>query len=420
MTVKVGFMIYDLGFAGRGRCASACTHPPSYFRHPTSSRRGISLLEVLISIGIVAIGLVSVAALIPVGGIQAMKADIEQRKAETGLNIIREFKTRGMGIVEPNANCPWVRYNGTNWVQYSFPPAAADMLPLAIDPLMAAAAGTTAAARGVIKDFPANAGAGVPTMSRLTLNTAAIFATPNFTPNLPLADAIFRADDDIVIFQPSDAAQTALAYDPSLATPPLKQDSLGLYSWLAMLTPYYPDPNAPAVPVTPAAGVPCTLSVVVFYRRSLPNPTAFSAGAVREGTATVTPSGSVAGSDYFAASGGDVKLTTPLSPGGPYTSSNPNPLSYARPGNWLMLARPAVTTGPIDHQYPVMFSWYRVVAGDVIDEASALTEANVTLAGPDWVFAAGNSPQTYACLFDDVVAVYQRTIELEGPSKWSQ
>ncbi len=32
-----------------------------------------------------------------------------------------------------------------------------------------------------------------------------------------LADAIFRADDDIVIFQPSDAAQTALAYDPSLA-----------------------------------------------------------------------------------------------------------------------------------------------------------------------------------------------------------
>ncbi len=59
--MKVGFRIYDLGFAGSGRSASACAHPTSYIL--TSYfllRRGISLLEVLISIGIVAVGLVSV------------------------------------------------------------------------------------------------------------------------------------------------------------------------------------------------------------------------------------------------------------------------------------------------------------------------------------------------------------------------
>ncbi len=49
-------------------------------------------------------------------------------------------------------------------------------------------------------------------------------------------------------------------------------------------------------------------------------------------------------SDYVSVGGGDVTLTAP-SPAGPYSASNPNPLSYARPGNWLMLARPA-ETGP--------------------------------------------------------------------------
>ena len=59
---------------------------------PRHRRRGISLMEVLISIGIVAVGLVSIAALIPVGGIQAQKADIEQRKAETGLERLSRIQ----------------------------------------------------------------------------------------------------------------------------------------------------------------------------------------------------------------------------------------------------------------------------------------------------------------------------------------
>ncbi len=100
----------------------------SYFLHPTSyflRRRGISLLEVLISIGIMAVGLISVMSLLPVGGIQAQKADIEQRKAETGLNIVREFKTRGMARLptvnqlnestDPNTYCPWRLFNGNEF-----------------------------------------------------------------------------------------------------------------------------------------------------------------------------------------------------------------------------------------------------------------------------------------------------------------
>ncbi len=64
------------------------------------ARTGISLMEVLISIGIMAIGMVSIASLLPVGGLQVERANIEERKAELGLNAYREFQICGMG--DPN------------------------------------------------------------------------------------------------------------------------------------------------------------------------------------------------------------------------------------------------------------------------------------------------------------------------------
>jgi Tfp pilus assembly protein PilV len=46
---------------------------------PAHAPRGITLLEVLIAMGILTIGLVSVAALVPAGRSQAMKAAIYDR-----------------------------------------------------------------------------------------------------------------------------------------------------------------------------------------------------------------------------------------------------------------------------------------------------------------------------------------------------
>ena len=201
-------------------------------------------MEVLISIAIMAIGLLSVAALIPVGGIQAQRAEIEQRKADLGLNAFRDFKTRGMGAVDPQAKCPWGRYSGSNWIQYFSAPAPTapnDCLPLCIDPLMVAAAGTANASS--VQKFPANGTSGL-AMDRLTLSMASTISGSTFTPNYALADAIFRADDDIAIYQPTDNRLPPELYNPDpkvTPTAPSKHDSAGLYSWLATLTPYYPD-----------------------------------------------------------------------------------------------------------------------------------------------------------------------------------
>jgi hypothetical protein len=92
--------------------------------------------------------------------------------------------------------------------------------------------------------------------------------------------------------------------------------------------------------------------------------------------------------------------------------------------------------------------WYRVVAAGSITQSGTTTfSRQITLAGPDWepdpiaaqaanpsttsippssltwpssVPAGSQNYNTYACIFDGAVAVYQRVIHLEGPSVWNQ
>ena len=64
--------------------------------HPTADdRRGISLLEVLIAIGILSVGLVSVLALIPAGRAQTSKASALDRTALLAMNGAADFVARG-------------------------------------------------------------------------------------------------------------------------------------------------------------------------------------------------------------------------------------------------------------------------------------------------------------------------------------
>src|SRR5690348_13625331 len=60
-----------------------------------SSRRGISLMEVLISMFVLAIGLLGVAALIPAGKHEIVEATKLETAAMVGRNAFREIQTRG-------------------------------------------------------------------------------------------------------------------------------------------------------------------------------------------------------------------------------------------------------------------------------------------------------------------------------------
>jgi len=84
-------------------------HPP---RH---HRRGISLLEVLIAIGILSIGLISVLALIPAGKSQASKATAIDRAALLAMNAAADFMNRGFARPSGWTSIPSV---GANFVVF--------------------------------------------------------------------------------------------------------------------------------------------------------------------------------------------------------------------------------------------------------------------------------------------------------------
>jgi type II secretory pathway pseudopilin PulG len=169
-----------------------------------NAKRGITLLEVIISLGILSVGLASVVALIPAGGSQAKKAVIEDRRGAMAAAAMADFVTRGM-------------LDQSRWT--TIPTA-----PFLIDPL----GGGAFAAPG--------------------LN----LATLREIPSTVVADEVFRSPDDLVYTVPDDENAPAT---PKFFSGPSKRMTEGLFSWLATLV-----PAAPASPFF-------RLSIVEFYRR---------------------------------------------------------------------------------------------------------------------------------------------------------
>lgn len=105
-----------------------------------NTRRGVSLLEIMISIGVVGIGLLGVAALIPLAHYKAAEGVREDRKALYGKRAFREFFVQGYdhpgswtAVQVPNVpSVPrpnWLHYRGGSSPQstiYNLPPVGAD------------------------------------------------------------------------------------------------------------------------------------------------------------------------------------------------------------------------------------------------------------------------------------------------------
>jgi hypothetical protein len=98
------------------------------------SRRGITVLEVLIAIGILAVGLASVAAIIPAAGSQGARAVILDRAAVHAANVLADAATFGL-----------LRNSGTSWLGLTLSGSVV-VLDLAGTGLTSATGGTTRAA----------------------------------------------------------------------------------------------------------------------------------------------------------------------------------------------------------------------------------------------------------------------------------
>lgn len=196
------------------------------------SRNAITLMEVLISLGILSVGLASVVALVPAGGSQARLAMIDDGAMTVGNSAYADLVNRGF-------------LNPLSWA-----PLQSGTYSIAVDPL-----GTAA--------FP-------PSIHKVTFSGIANVSAD--------AQAVFRWSDDLAYELPQDENVPPVPlYDAGTS----QRLSEGSFSWLATLT-----------PLTAGATQSYRLTVVTCYKRepspTIPSPLPASAAAANSDSVVVT------------------------------------------------------------------------------------------------------------------------------------
>jgi hypothetical protein len=347
--------------------------------HRRPARHGVSLLEVLISIGVTAIGLLGVLALIPLAGAQALKGEVSDRMAVIGNSGVSELRARG-GL-NPKL---WVYKNGVSANEISTKRPKA----ICLDPRGVAQTIDTA--------FPALPGGAQ--MDRLSLDNLLGAAPPANVLSRSAADYIFMSQDDLALTNPPDKSLPPgqrWQPDEGVANPSRRQFG-GSMSWMVTIWPRW-EGDEIADGQAPQRDRDLYLCpIVVFHRRVV-------------GDEVSTPV--VANSNMMFSgggiAGGDATLT--------FADANQAKLATTPEDTWLLISGqlPVIPNQPTP-SYPI-FRWYRVIASDPDPDPSTL-KRYVTLDGADWNMAATN---VRATIIPGTVGVFEKVVKLETSSLWS-
>lgn len=329
------------------------------------ARRGISLLEVLITIFVLTAGLLGIAALVPVGFVLNSHATRADRSAACGRAAMREIETRDM-LNYKN----WFTAAGDPW--RPFPHDRRRINPFVIDPLFIAENGDIANSRV----FPYNADVD-PTLQLTRITLAGLYDPSELALSKALAEQVSMCRDDIIFEPPTGDSEGRPVFVAAFQ---------GDYSWMAMVTPAESENPAPSDPPYQVSTRldqrrMFTVTVVVFYKR------------VTVSTGVDTPSERQVQVDI-------VGRTTILS-----DVSGTGLLEGLAPNQWIMISgmlKPAAD----DPKPRPLHRWYRIAS---VGQAANKNQLTLKLAGPDW------PPDTaaVATIVDKVVGVFERTIELD-------
>jgi hypothetical protein len=333
-------------------------------------RRAISLLEVLISMGILTIGLLSVAALIPVGHHHVATATRYDRAASIGQAAFGEIKTRGLLRLERDY---LLRADGTRFNRQNFDQARTRAL--AVDPLWCSQSRNPRP--GNPTPFPCypytiNLSSN-PVMERVTLAT--LPGSQNWmTP--AVAEQLFMSHDDLALEFPPDRDRPSLAlHRMERATNlPLQRQFLGDYTWMFTVVPV----------VENSFGDLYTVSVVVFHKRRVQSTPSDPAELM------LPPPGN------FSSGPGLVEVE--------WASGNVPGLDKIRPGHWVMLSARNGSRSA--------FRWYRLM---MVQNDTERNATRMMLSGPQW---PDNFAPLYVSIFEGAVAVYEKTMHIDGPSMY--
>lgn len=441
-----------LAFPADSRQPIAASLPADSRR--TAARRGISLLEVLISMFVLLFGLMGVAAIFPVGNHYAGRGEQFDRGSALAEAAFADLKARGM--LKPEywfyATKPTGFTGSSNVFNFIMSPTYGDAttgefkipLPTAIaadhpgyafviEPMGAAAGRAQTPALFPNHSFPgydANA-AGAPVAkpaawttlygSEWPIRRMTLLQAPNQYMSVPVAETIFRLRDDVTNELPAEndrpGIQRWTAVDSTGGTPNntpkdpsddtlLARSYAGNYSWLATVVPTSNDSLLALQPTNSRFGSDLyEVSVAVFNKRE------------------VLPSAESERTIFAQMLQGNELLI--------YDANVENVDAAAegiRPGNWIAVAgeRQGAAGGQL------LLKWYRILSiDDETQEDQKIYNASgnlvgsysvrrVMLDGPDWPLAelgtsgvrADITPQ--AILLPGVISVSTQMLPMES------
>jgi len=236
----------------------------------------------------------------------------------------------------------------------------ANTLPLIIDPFAFKTSTTPTAFGGIIKRYQ---------------------LAPNvFTPSATQGDFSFMSPDDLVMETKDDGETRPLQLFTAAS-----RLALGDYTWSATITAREGDDGR----LTPQRWV--NLAIAVYHKRSRDVNTTMPV----EVMTTVSVTGGYGG----------VTVTG--------TAATPIEMQLA-PGRWVVLIGQPLGTLPTGGKPSLRCKWYRISGADVTSDGQF---RSASLTGPDW--DTTNIKNAVMIIPDGVVAVFEKPIQLEGPSLWS-
>jgi hypothetical protein len=398
----------------------------------------VSLLEVLISIFVILIGVLGVAAVIPAGRAELVEAAKADRSSACGASAVQFLQTTGyfsprLWIYCAGSCSPLIPTTQSGSVPGSLaiPFSGTGGGPFVVDPLYYArqfAVGNTAN----LNVFP------IPPTSPPTVRVS--YPQTTTTPwSQPIAERFFLCQDDLVIPVPKDRSERPRQFMTDSSSPPRNvavpthpadhavtsgtyyvRQAQGDYSWMFTVNPVAAQPDF--TPTPPATSPPpylnvgvgeyYSVSVAVFYKRNFnaPNAPNVLPGDIGEPIGTATFSTSYPNPSL---GGGDVTLGAPSS-----TPSNwPNTVTFTpawldvKQNEWILLGGYTPPTSQGYQRY--VLRWYRIVAlGEITGQGSAATRP-ATLAGPDWDLTnSAGAGAADVVLYRGVVDVHTTTMKL--------
>ena len=403
-------------------------------------RQGISLMEVLFSIGIVTIGLLGVITLLPLASRYVGKGNTADGMSALGRNARQELYARGMtdpgnwfvdnaqpggtpalgATYFPLAVCIDPRFVATNRLDIQAMPVSPAVNNLAKFPHVQADING-----GPAGNYPYLIPAAC---SQLPPRAHGPSLAAQQRPSVGRSDAALASRQHLYrrqrtgVLAPDDRTLPPFQrYDTDLAGVAVERQQQGSLSWMATLTPRIEQSGLTRL---------YTLSIVVLENRprapriwndgaddytfsgpDTSNETVLSVtlgvAPIVNGPSPPTPPTSLV---RMSPGGGPVLVTT--------TTGSEGDIKI-RQNDWLMLSS-FLRTEPLAPTVKIpVFNWYRVIRAQVDADALSVPgqfQKNLTLEGPDFVFSDGELVQ--ATFMPGVVGVYEKNVFLELSTNW--